>query len=273
MTSPRFNKWTAGTEVARALEDQIRGKQVLITGASPQSLGEAAALAIATAKPAVLILASRTPSKLNAVARHVREVIEGCSSPASTASADGTSSTIVETVQLDLASQASLLLPQLLEAASNGPAGSTRVVNVSSSAHRISPLRFGDYNFEGKPLPQNEKPRAGFPGTVAYAMSKCANVLFTVALKERLRERGIDSFAVDPGVIRTGLTKEIGPGLRKQLESLPQDGWQSPDQGCAVLLVAAFDPSLSGSEAIYLQDSQISRPASHASDKVKAQRL
>lgn len=30
-------------------------------------------------------------------------------------------------------------------------------------------------------------------------MSKCANVLFTVALKERLRERGIDSFAVDPG--------------------------------------------------------------------------
>lgn len=46
------------------------------------------------------------------------------------------------------------------------PRGLHGVVNVSSSAHRISPLRFGDYNFEGKPLPQNEKPRAGFPAWV-----------------------------------------------------------------------------------------------------------
>lgn len=181
-------------------------------------------------------------------------------SPASTASAHAT--TIVETVHLDLASQASvrqaardiaaittridvlinnaginvhrrqlspdgieltfatnhlgpflltqLLLPLLLDAAGSGPTGATRVVNVSSGGHHISPMRFSDYNFEGKPLPPDEEPRRGlpdwvhetddgFPGTLAYGMSKCANILFTVALKERLQQRGIDSFAVDPG--------------------------------------------------------------------------
>lgn len=251
---------------------------VLITGASPESLGEAAALAIASAGPAVLILASRTPSKLSAVASRVRDAVIGGSgsttttattatSPASSASACAT--TIVETVALDLASQASvrraardiavitnridvlinnagisvhrrqtspdgieltfatnhigpflltrLLLPLLLVAAGDGSQGgssnstTTRIVNVSSGGHLISPMRFSDYNFEGKPIPTDEEPRPGmpdyvhettddgFPGTVAYAMSKCANVLFTVALKERFRDKGIDSFAVDPG--------------------------------------------------------------------------
>lgn len=97
-------------------------------------------------------------------------------------------------------------------------------------------------------------------------------------------------------VVRTDLMREIGPGFRNYLESLPSDDWTSPDQGCAVLLVAAFDPSLSGryyscrvenldiwwlsllidlvaSGATYLADCRISPPAGHASDKSKAEKL
>lgn len=45
-----------------------------MTGASPGSIGETTALAIARAGPALLILASRTPSKLDAVAKSCRDV-------------------------------------------------------------------------------------------------------------------------------------------------------------------------------------------------------
>lgn len=105
-----------------------------------------------------------------------------------------------------------LLLPIL------SPGG--RVINVSSSAHRLSPVRFSDINFDdevdgpkkGKmnvPKDEQTHPKIpewaavaapdGFRGTVAYGMSKCANVLFTVDLKRRLASRGVDSFAVHPG--------------------------------------------------------------------------
>lgn len=82
-------------------------------------------------------------------------------------------------------------------------------------------MRFSVYNFEnevggpgrgGIELPADERPRMGapawtmarsadgFPGTVAYGMSKTANLLFTVALKRRLAGKGVESFAVHPGV-------------------------------------------------------------------------
>lgn len=95
-----------------------------------------------------------------------------------------------------------------------------RVVNVSSSAHRISPMRFSDINFDNDvkgprqgqiTVPKEERPHPknpawtmaksddGFPGMVAYGVSKTANILFTVELKRRLASRGVDSFALHPG--------------------------------------------------------------------------
>lgn len=108
-----------------------------------------------------------------------------------------------------------LLLPLLLRA---GPGA--RVVNVSSAAHLISPVRFSDINFEdevvgpkrGKmEVPEEERPPPelpawtlaptadGFPGTAAYGQSKTANILFTVALKQRLAGQGIEVLALHPG--------------------------------------------------------------------------
>lgn len=50
---------------------------VLITGPSPKSIGEATALAVARAGPTLLILASRSQTKLDAVAESCREVVAG----------------------------------------------------------------------------------------------------------------------------------------------------------------------------------------------------
>jgi NAD(P)-dependent dehydrogenase (short-subunit alcohol dehydrogenase family) len=85
--------------------------------------------------------------------------------------------------------------------------GGARVVNTSSEAHRISPVRFSDINqTPGVRVEFEDLPRRGMPeGTlrgdgryepnVAYGQSKTANVLFAVGLNKR----GVKSFAVMPG--------------------------------------------------------------------------
>ena len=214
---------------------------------SPNSIGEATALALASGGPSTLILASRSLSKVEAVARKVR---------------DKSPSVVVHAVAVDLASQASvreaaarirsltptldvlinnagisvatkqwspdgfeltlatnhlgpflltgLLMPLLTAAVQENRPGATRIVNVTSTGNFVSPFRFSDYNFEGKPLAPDEQPRRnlpkhiyqeydGFPGVIAYGASKTANVLFSVALNDRLRSKGIRSFAVHPG--------------------------------------------------------------------------
>jgi NAD(P)-dependent dehydrogenase (short-subunit alcohol dehydrogenase family) len=103
-----------------------------------------------------------------------------------------------------------LLIPLIRTAATTSRKGATRIVNLTSAGHRLSPIRFSDYNFSIKEIPLDERPPAGLPLSVfnpekgfstfvAYAQSKTGNILFSVALEKRLSGGGIRSFAVHPG--------------------------------------------------------------------------
>jgi NAD(P)-dependent dehydrogenase (short-subunit alcohol dehydrogenase family) len=76
----------------------------------------------------------------------------------------------------------------------------------------MAPIRFSDINFEkGDDVPPEEKPQlAGFPSMmgdevdgypkwIAYGQSKTANMLFSLSLAEKLREKGVASFSLHPG--------------------------------------------------------------------------
>jgi NAD(P)-dependent dehydrogenase (short-subunit alcohol dehydrogenase family) len=53
-----------------------------------------------------------------------------------------------------------VLLPLIEHAAESGVPGATRIVNVSSAGHAISPMRFSDFNFEpGRLVSPDELPR------------------------------------------------------------------------------------------------------------------
>jgi NAD(P)-dependent dehydrogenase (short-subunit alcohol dehydrogenase family) len=92
-----------------------------------------------------------------------------------------------------------LLLPRL--------SFDARVVNLTSLGHRISPMRFSDYNITGKNVPAEETnpnplpdlytktTEDGYNGWVAYGQAKTANILYTVGLNKR----GVRSLAVHPG--------------------------------------------------------------------------
>lgn len=221
---------------------------VIITGVGPNSLGEALALAIGSQKPSTLILASRTEAKVQQVADKVRELspdttVEAVALDlASQKSIHAAASKIQglvnrvdtlinnagmmvldrqttdEGIEMQFGTNhvghflfTNLLMPQLKNAAKASGPGSARIVNVTSAGHRLSPLRFHDYNFEGKEVPPDERPPEGLPpmfttstvegynGWLAYGQSKAANVLFTVYLSQHLASAGIVSYSVHPG--------------------------------------------------------------------------
>ncbi|KAF9630440.1 Short-chain dehydrogenase/reductase SDR [Lasiodiplodia theobromae] len=332
MTShPDWGIRTKATDAARAFSSQIKDRYILITGVSRTSIGEALALAIAAQGPALLILASRTRSRLDEVAAEIRSI-----RPA----------TAVMTVQVDLLSQDSvrraaaqisaavprldvlvnnagmvtqtrrtspdgveaqfatnhlgpflltnLLAPKLLAAAGvvaaaadgHGSVASARVVNVSSLGLRLSPVRFHDYNVEGKEVPPEERgppddkvPKGfiaasedGYRGFVAYGQSKTANVLFAVGLTERLKGRGVLAFAVHPGSIWTNLSRDLNDEGYATIASTAKD-WKSPDEGASTIVVAAFDPALNEPSGTFLSDCQYFEPPAYATDPEIAEKL
>jgi len=171
------------------------------------------------------------------------------------------------------------LLTNLLIAPTNARRRA-RVVNTSSEAHRISPVRFSDINqTPGAKVKFEDLPRRGMPEgilrcdgryepSVAYGQSKTANVLFAVGLNKR----GVKGFAVMPGNVATDLARDMD---EQGVSSLTQGGldWKSADGGAATLVVAGFDPGLDADTGVYLDDCQLKRPAKWASDVGNAEKL
>lgn len=132
------------------------------------------------------------------------------------------------------------LTGHLLERIANTPG--SRVVNVSSMAHRYGRMNFDNLLFE------NGK---GYTPFRAYARSKLANLLFTSELQDRLQENGIDSIAVaaHPGFSKTNVVKQMEdkwwyPFL------YPLLGWMVPSaaQGALPQIRASVDPAVKGGE-------------------------
>jgi NAD(P)-dependent dehydrogenase (short-subunit alcohol dehydrogenase family) len=220
---------------------------VLITGVSPKSLGESMAFSIASQKPALMILASRTRSKIDAVADKITETFPDALLKAVSVDFSSQESVREAAKEVDkmadkihvLINNAGLMVPErrftkegielqfgtnhigpflftnllmnkIRRAARESTPGATRIVNVSSSAHNFSPIRFSDYNFTGNHLRPEERPPSGLPGIIfkpgpvyggflSYGQSKTANILMSVYLTDRLSQQGILSYSVHPG--------------------------------------------------------------------------
>src|SRR4051812_26116605 len=202
MVTPYNRHNSLASKIAEDLSSNIAGKVVFTTGVSPNGLGAHFVEIIAKHKPALLILAGRSPQKIKATVNKI------ASNPES-------KDVNIRVLSLDLASQ-----EQIREAANvvlgwddvpvvdvvvnsagimAGPYATTkegieaqfgsnhighflltnlimpkilaskspRVVNVSSDGHRFSPVRFEDWNFQdGKAYDQWE----------GYGQSKTANI-------------------------------------------------------------------------------------------------
>ncbi|KAF2015360.1 NAD(P)-binding protein [Aaosphaeria arxii CBS 175.79] len=148
-----------------------------------------------------------------------------------------------------------LLLPALVK--SSTPDFQSRVVVLSSSAHRMGGVHLDDFNLEGKYNPW-----------VAYAQSKTANLYTASELERRYGGQGVHAFSVHPGVIMTGLSQFLPEEALKSWADNPKTAThtKSVEQGAATSVWAATAKALEGKGGLYLEDAQISKPAKPTED-------
>lgn len=294
MTSPLpYNRKNAfASKIAAENASAIAGKIVLTTGVTQGGLGAAFVEEIAKHKPALLILAGRSPSKVQATADKIKANPQSADVDTRVLALDlasqenvrnaaaevlaypepridvlvnsagimgGPYRTTTEGIELQFASNhighflfTNLLMPKIL--ASSNP----RVVNVSSDGHRFSGVRFDDPNFQdGKAYDQWE----------AYGQGKAANILFSKALAAKLGSKGLRAYSLHPGqAMGTSLVPQ-GFGEDDIASIIAKDkeiGWdrgfdfRSLDECAATHVVAAFDPRLDAYNGVYLENGNLS---------------
>lgn len=132
------------------------------------------------------------------------------------------------------------LTGQLFEVIKNTP--SSRVVNVSSAAHKQGKMDFDNFLFEGG---------LGYSRIKSYGRSKLSNLLFTYELQRKIEAAGINSMAVaaHPGVSNTNLARFIEDKLIfKILMPLMSPFIQEQDMGALPEIRAAVDRGVKGAE-------------------------
>ena len=147
----------------------------------------------------------------------------------------------------------SLLLDRLRASA---PA---RVITVSSAAHRNGGLDFDDL--------QGERHYSGFG---AYSRSKLANVLFTRELSRRLEGTGVTANCLHPGVVATGIFRNL-PRWMRVVFSSPLV--LSPEQGADTMLYLATAPEVDEVSGRYFVRRKPARTSRASQDAAAARRL
>lgn len=153
------------------------------------------------------------------------------------------------------------LLPLLRKAAEGAPAGSVRVLAVSSSGHTMSP----PIDWEDLQL-KSDAYHAG----QAYCFAKLANILTTRELTRRFAAEGIVGQAMHPGVVGSNFvshtTKET-QAYMSTLDTVP------PEQPARTLLWMATAPETGVDGGRYFHELQEVEPAPAALDDAAAARL
>ncbi|KAJ6465650.1 short-chain dehydrogenase [Mycena vitilis] len=307
--SANFSFNSTAEEVATEFSQEIKGKNVLITGTSLNGIGFETARV--TAKHANLVIITgynderlklsedaikkdvpganirrltldlaslagvrKSAAEVNAYPEPIHVLIHNAAAAIGPfkLSADGLESQFA-TDHVGPFLFTKLLAPKLLASAS--ASYTPRVVFVASAAHSFGPGIDFDTIEQANPETYNS--------SGAYFVAKTANILIAIELSKRSKG-AINAYSLHPGVIFTNINQkeESIPGMQA-LGILGPDGqpnteafqWKTIPQGAATTVAAAFDPRINDKPGAYLDDSTIKNEsvASHSSDPANAARL
>ncbi|KAJ7152607.1 hypothetical protein C8R43DRAFT_1003067 [Mycena crocata] len=306
---PVFSSKTTADEVATAFSQEIKGKNVLITGTSLNGIGFETARVTAKHANIVIItgyneerlklsedgikkdvptanirrltldLASldgvrKAAAEVNTYSEPIHILIHNAAAPIGSfkLTIDGLESQM-GTDHVGPFLLTKLLTPKLLASATAG--FTPRVVFVSGAAHAYSP----GINFDTIEHPNPDI----YSNFGAYWQAKCANILTAIELSKRSKG-AINAYSIHPGFIFTNITQkeEAVPELQA-MGILNSDGlpntekfeWKTIPQGAATTVAAAFDPRITDKPGSYLVDANVANEsiAPHSSDPVNAARL
>jgi NAD(P)-dependent dehydrogenase (short-subunit alcohol dehydrogenase family) len=276
--------------MSAVMEGSMRGKTVLVTGAS-SGIGRATALALA-GQGARLLLAGRTPERCEEALASVRAagaedaqmLLADLSSLAGirkladdvkthtdrldvlvnnagttlarrSTTADGYETTFAVN-HLGYFLLTGLLLPLVRAAA---PA---RIVSVASDAHR----------FGGRLDLEDLQSQRSYGALRVYGKSKTANILWNCELARRLEGTGVTANCLHPGGVRTNLGRGNGL-LLDALQRFAGLFMRSAEQGAATSIYLATSPEVADVSGRYFANSKQRRPAAYATDRASSERL
>ncbi|KAF5012726.1 hypothetical protein FDECE_1219 [Fusarium decemcellulare] len=307
MTAPTFTSLSLATDVSAAFPESVKGKTIIITGVSPNSLGLATAFALAAQEPERLILTGRSADKVQASIDNLKSSFPGVkydsllfdlSSQASVraAAAKLNDNLDIPEVHILINNAGVMAIAELtlsdddieMSFATNhiGHFLFTNLIIgklIAASKTSSTPTRIKAEFFYGRDWAND-----AYAGGFSYAQSKTANVLFSISLNQKLASQyGITSYAVHPGAVDTNIGRHSNPeevlhALNKAKELGFTDPQKTPEQGANSSVWAAVNPGLPPPDlsedivkGVYVADCKLSDEgcAEFAKRKVLAERL
>ncbi|KAH7368586.1 hypothetical protein B0T11DRAFT_350132 [Plectosphaerella cucumerina] len=128
---------------------------------------------------------------------------------------------------------------------SSTPEFNSRVITVTSAAHRVQGIQCDDMYLSG-----------GYDPTKAYGQSKTANLLVAVGIDRRFE--GVHGYSVHPGMALTGLQV----AAQEQTKAMMQNeeiyrAFKSTEQCAATIVLAAVSSAFEGTGPLYLEDCEV----------------
>lgn len=139
---------------------------------------------------------------------------------------------------------------------------SPKVINLSSEAHRAAKVNFEDLNYG----------ESSYSSFNAYANVKLFNILFTKSLKEKYGEKGLQSYALHPGVVKTNFGQESG-GIFKLFWKLATPFMINAEDGAKTTLHLAQTALPKSYNGYYFKNSKPLTPSSTARSKEMRDKL
>jgi NAD(P)-dependent dehydrogenase (short-subunit alcohol dehydrogenase family) len=152
------------------------------------------------------------------------------------------------------------LMPLMKSTAAELQPGSTRVIAVSSSAHRATDgLDWDDLQSLGD-----------VPPTPAYCRAKLANILFTRELAGRIEPEGIVAQAMHPGIVDSNFASYGDEAMRTHMAAADK---VPPEEPAETLVWLATDPEGGRGPGRYFYRRAEETPSEAAQDPATAARL
>lgn len=137
----------------------------------------------------------------------------------------------------------------------------SRVINVSSEAHKAGNLNFDDLHARKK-----------FSSYKTYGDGKLCNIYFTMELHRRYHEEGISAFCLHPGVVNTNFFTPFKGFLGFMIKAF-NFLMVSPEKGAETQIYLAKEPQLEEYSGHYFKNKKLAKTSKLASDTQKAERL
>ncbi len=138
----------------------------------------------------------------------------------------------------------------------------SRIINVSSGAHKMGKIDFEDLQMT-----------KSYKSINAYAQSKLAVVLFTKSLSEKLRGHQITVNCLHPGITGTQMGVDRNTGDGKLLASIVKFIALTPEKGAKTTLYLATSPEVAHITGEYFYKKKIAKASKLVKDTALAKKL